>query len=451
MRADVLRCRAQMLARRGLACLLAAALLLLGVPAGAQAAIQGDDYVGSTTVTDRGLNVTQAPAIEARYGILVDADGNVLWSRGASEHTPIASITKVMTAIVALENGNLEDTYTVSQHAATIGESCIGLATGNQLTLSALLDGLLVHSGNDAATAIAEGVAGSEDAFVDLMNEKAASMGLADTHFENPTGLPADGIYSTASDVSVMMRYAMHIDLFREIVGKKEVTIEFGGKQHTFKNSNALLSSWDSCIGGKTGTTDAAGQCLASVASQDGYELYAVVLGCTDDVQRYTDSFKLLDWGYAHCRNYTLATKDDVLVDVPLSGFLNRTVEAGVADDVNAHVLDYDGNVSIDIKLVDVPDGVASGQEVGTIIWRQGDNIVASAPLVAKHGVGAPMPWTSVFTSAVRLFGVFTGDAGVAQSTVRAQTVTVEMSDDTAGKIMDAKVEKAIRAYLQSY
>ncbi len=439
------------IARLACAVVLSLSLVFAYAPADALAAVQGDDYVGSTTVTDRGLNVTQAPAVEARYAILVDSEGNVLWSRGADRHTPIASITKVMTAIVALENGNLDDVYTVSQHAATIGESCIGLATGNQLTLRELLNGLLVHSGNDAATAIAEGIAGSEEAFVQMMNEKAASMGLKDTHFENPTGLPTDGIYSTAADVSVMMRYAMHNDTFREIVAKKEVTLEFGGKKHTFKNSNILLSSWDSCIGGKTGTTNASGQCLASVASQDGFELYAVVLGCTDEFQRFQDSYKLLDWGYAHFRNYTLASKDDVLVDVPLSGFLNRTVEAGVAEDVNAHVLDYDGNISIDIKLVDLPDGVRKGQEVGTIIWRQGENVVASAPLVAKHGVGMPMPWTSVITSAVRLIGVFTGDEAIAESKVHAQTVQIEMTEDTAGNVMDPKVDEKIRDNIQHY
>lgn len=437
--------------QRACALLVVVTLAFFCSPSIAQAAVQGDDYVGATTVTDRGLNVTQAPAVEARYGILVDADGNVLWSRGAYTHSAMASTTKMMTAIVALENGNLSDTYTVSQNAASVGESSAGLRTGDKVTLEALLNGLLVHSGNDAAVAIAEAIAGDVDSFVNMMNEKAEAMGLKDTFFKNPSGLPAEGHYSCASDLSVIARYGMRNSTFREIVGKESVTLDYGGRKRTLKSSNALMCSWDSCIGIKTGFTNAAGQCLVSAASQDGLELYAVVLGCTDEFQRFTDSYKLLDWGFAHYRNYQLASKDDVLVDVPLSGFVNRTVKAGVAEDVNAHVLDYDGNVSIDIKLVDLPDGVRKGQEVGTIIWRQGESVVASAPLVAKQRVGAPMPWTSVITAAVRLLGVFTGDAGVAESKVHVQTIDIEMTDDTAGSVMDPKVDKKIRNYILKY
>lgn len=443
--------RPNSIARKLCAVLVAFALVFFCFPAASYAAVQGDDYVGATTVTDRGLNVTQAPAVEARYAILVDSEGNVLWSRGAYTHSAMASTTKMMTAIVALENGNLNDTYTISQNAASVGESSAGLRAGDKLTLETLLNGLLVHSGNDAATAIAEGIAGDVDSFVKMMNDKAAAMGLKDTVFKNPSGLPAEGHYSCAADLSVIARYGMRNTTFREIVGKKSVTLDYGGRKRTLKSSNALLCSWDSCIGIKTGFTNDAGQCLVSAASQDGLELYAVVLGCTDEFQRFTDSYKLLDWGFAHYRNYTLASKDDVLVDVPLSGFLNRTVKAGVAEDVNAYVLDYDGNVSIDIKLVDLPDGVRKGQEVGTIIWRQGEHIVASAPLVAKRGVGMPMPWTSVITASVRLIGVFTGDAAVAESKVHVQTISVEMTTDTAGNVMDPKVDKKIRDYILDY
>lgn len=420
-------------------------------PSSAFAAIQGDDYVGSTTVTDRGLNVTQAPAISARYGILCDKDGNVLWSRGANTHSAMASITKTMTAIVALENGSLDDTFTVSANAASVGESSAGLRTGDKLTLETLLNGLLVHSGNDAAVCIAEGIGGSVDGFVEMMNEKAQQMGLSNTHFANPTGLDADGHYSSVADIAVIARYGMANETFRSIVGKKKTTLSYGGKKTTLKSSNALLCTWGPCIGVKTGFTNNAGQCLASCASKNGIELYAVVLGCSNEVERFTDSYKLLSWGFAHYRSYKLASADDVLVDVPMSGWIDRTVKAGVAQDVSANVLDYDGDISVDVKLTDVSDGINAGDAVGTIIWRQGEDIIASEPLVAKETIGAPTPFTSVFTAAIRLVGLVTGDAGIAQSKLYAQPITVKMKKTTAGTVMSAKVDKDIRSYVGSY
>lgn len=420
-------------------------------PTVAMAAVQGDDYVGATTVTDRGLNITEAPVIDASYGILCDADGTVLWSRGADTQASIASITKIMTAIIALENGSLEDTIEVSSAAASVGESSAGLSAGDELTLEQLLNALLVHSGNDAAVAIAEGVGGSVDAFVELMNAKAEDMGLTNTHFENPTGLDADGHYSSAADVCVLARYAMGFDTFRSIVSQDSVTLEYGGSSETLMSTNALVACWDSCIGIKTGYTSSAGQCLASCAEQDGLELYAVVLGSSDEVERFIDSYKLLDWGFAHYRSYTLASAGDVLVDVPLSAYIDRTVSAGIAEDVSAYVLDYNGDISVDVKLLDVADGVEEGDVVGTIVWRQSETVVASTSLVALESVAAPMPWTSVFTALVRLVGAFTGDEGIAESTLYVSTVSVEMTDDTAGQIMDASMETELRSYVKSY
>jgi D-alanyl-D-alanine carboxypeptidase (penicillin-binding protein 5/6) len=436
---------------RALLCFLLACALAGLFPVYALAAIQGSDYVGSTTVTDRNLNITEAPAIEAKYGILVDSDGNVLWSRGANKKSAMASITKVMTAVVALENANLDDEYTVSSAAASIGESSAGLKAGEKLSLESLLELMLVHSSNDAANVIAEGVSGSSDAFVEKMNEKAADLGLKNTHYVDPEGLDQSGHYTTASDISVLVRYAMKNETFRDIVKMKTTTQTYGGSTHTFINTNALLATWDSCIGVKTGYTDSAGECLASAAEKDGVELYAVVLGCTDEVQRFTDSYKLLDWGFSHYRSYTLASADDVLVDVPMSGYVNRTVKAGVSEDVTSCVLDYDGDISVDVKLFDIPDGVSEGDTVGSITWRQGEKIVASEPLVAKESVGAPMPWTSVITAFVRLFGVLTGDKAVAQSTLYAQTIKVELDTSDAGQTVGTKLEKQIRAYVTKY
>ncbi len=431
--------------------LVLACTLCLGVPGTAHGAINGNDYVGQSTVNDRGMNITEAPAIESPYGILVDAAGNVLWARAQDEHRAMASITKTMTAIVALENGNLDDVYTISPKAASVGESSAGLVAGPQVTLRDLIAGLLVHSGNDASMAIAEGIAGGEREFVQMMNDKAAQMGLENTHFQNPHGLDADDHYSSAADISVIVRYAMQNPTFREVVAMKSCTLNLSGQPKELLTTNALLATWDDCIGIKTGFTNKAGQCLSAAASKDGVELYAVVLDSTDEVQRFIDAYKLLDWGFTHYRPYTLATPDQVLVDAPMSGFLDKTVKAGVAEEVKGMVFDFNGDIAIDVRLTDKPDGVAKGDTVGTITWRQGENIVASVPLVALEDKMGPSPVTSIITSLVRCIGVLTGDQCVAQSTIYAQAPGVERVQSTAGQGMNAPLEMDIRDYVAAY
>lgn len=431
-----------------IAALCACALMM---PAQAHAAIYGNDLVGHSTVNDRGMNITEAPAIESVSGILVDAAGNVLWERAGDEQRAMASITKVMTAIVALENGDLDQVFTISPKAASVGESSAGLVAGQQVTLRDLVMGLLIHSGNDASMAIAEAIAGDEESFVRMMNEKAQQMGLEDTHYQNPHGLDAENHYTSASDISVVARYAMQDPTFREIVDMESCTLNLSGQEKELITTNALLATWDDCIGVKTGFTNKAGQCLVAAAQRDGVELYAVVLDSTDEVQRFIDAYKLLDWGFTHYRPYVLAEPDQVLVDAPMSGFINKTVPAGVAEEVTGMVFDFNGDISIDVRLSDKPDGVAKGDTVGTITWRQGETIVASAPLVALENKFGPSPITSVITSLVRCVGLITGDQSVAQSTVYAQAPEVERVESTAGQAMNGPLEMDIREYVAAY
>ena len=426
--------------RNSIIVVLAACLFLLPVSP-SFAAIQGSDYVGSTTVTDRNLTITEAPTIDAKCGILCNSDGTVLWSRGADDEQAMASITKVMTAIVALENGNLDDVYTVSAAAASVGESSAGLKAGDKVSLYNLLCGLIVHSGNDAAIVIAEGVAGSQDAFVQMMNDKVAELGLKHTHFANPHGLDANGHYSSAADICVFSRYAMTKDTFREIAAMKQVTLDYGGGEQTLKSTNSLLNTWDECEGIKTGYTGNAGYCLTSAAQRDGVELFCVVLGCADEAQRFTDSYRLLDWGFNHYRNYELAKAGDTLVDVPLTGYVNKTVPAGVAEDVVAPALDYDGDISVDVSLGDTSGTIKNGGRVGTITWRQGEHVVASAPLVSQKRAWRPLAIFSIWTSICRLVGWFTHDDAVADGKLYVSSIEVQRNDDLSGEEIDDDLE----------
>ena len=432
------------MSHRFAAILLAVALVLAG-PLPAFATIQGTDRIGSSTVTDRGLTIKEAPTVECAYGILCNSDGTVLWARNPDEHSAMASTTKIMTAIVALENGDPDASYEVSANAAAIGESSAGLKAGMKVSFYDLMCCLLVHSGNDAAAVLAEGIAGSEERFAVMMNEKASQMGLQNTHFTNPHGLDAANHYTSASDLCVIARYAMRNDTFRNIVAMKKVKLELGGENVTFTSTNSLLNTWDECIGIKTGYTNNAGYCLASAAQRDGLELYAVVLGCSNEAERFTDSYKLLDWGFAHYRSYDLAKADDVLAEVPHSGYTNRTLKAGVAEDVSGLVLDYDGDISVDVKTIDLPDGADEGEQVGSVTWRQGEELVASVPLVAKESAGSPLPPIAMWTAFCRLLGVITGDDCVADGSLYAQTIEVTRKDDLAGEEIDNKLEKAIR------
>ncbi len=433
-------------ARRARAAFAAFALsftLLVGGAALAPAAhadIFGSDLIGATSVSDRNLTVSEVPTLDCAYGILCDADGNVLWSRSSSTKTAMASITKVMTAVVALESADVSAQFTVSHAAATVGESSAGLVEGSSMSLEDLLKALLVHSGNDAGVAIAEGVAGSMDAFVAKMNEKAAQLGLKNTHYTNAHGLDNDEHYSTAEDICVLSRYAMKNETFRSIVCEPSVRVVSGGQDMTYPSSNVLVQKWDECIGVKTGYTGKAGFCLSSAASKDGRELYAVVLGCSNAATRFTDSYKLLNWGFDHYREVELASADDVLVEAAMSAYLDRTVKAGVAQDTSAMVLDYNGDVSVDVHLRDLPDGVDVGDEVGTITWRQGEFVVCSAPLVAKEDVRGPVAPESILTAAVRLVGFFTGDDCVAQSVSHVKTVAVARAENLTGRI-DSQLE----------
>lgn len=416
------------------------------VPSSSYAAIAGNDTIGSATVTERGLTITQAPSSACTNGILVSSDGTVLWSRNADKRHAMASITKMMTALVVLESDvDVNSTTTISSTAASVGESTSDLQQGYVVTIYDLLCGLLVHSGNDAGVALAEATYGNVDSFVAKMNEKAQQLGLKNTHFTNPHGLDNSNHYSSAADLCVLQRYCMNNSVFKEIVGKKKVTVTYSGKKKTFRSTNSLMNSWDACIGTKTGYTNNAGYCLASTAIKDDVQLYCVVLGCGDESERFTDSYKLLEWGFKHYRKTLLASARKTLVDVPMSGFLNKTVPAGVEEDYYGTVLDYDGDVSVEISLKDISGGIRGGSELGILTFKQGDAIVGSVPLVALETKFPPLAITSIWTSAVRLIGCVTGDDCIADSVVYIQKIEITRNDDLSGEKVEESLVKSIR------
>ncbi len=210
--------------------------------------------------------------------------GRVLFEFNMHARLPMASTTKVMTALLAIENGDLTAPVTCSKSAFGVSGTSIYLAQGETLTLEEMLLGLMLSSGNDAAVAIAEHIGGSADEFAAMMNARAREIGAVNTHFVNPHGLPDDAHYTTAYDLARIARTAMGNDVFRRIVSTQRATIPWAGRTYNrqLKNKNALLSDYPGATGIKTGFTSKAGRCLVFGAQRDGMEVVGVVLGCAD-------------------------------------------------------------------------------------------------------------------------------------------------------------------------
>ncbi|MBQ8390321.1 MAG: D-alanyl-D-alanine carboxypeptidase [Oscillibacter sp.] len=234
-----------------------------------------------------------AVSTSAASAILVDADsGRVLYEQNADAKMLIASTTKIMTALVAIREGDPFDVVTVSREAAYTEGSAMYLSVGEELTLETLLYGLMLCSGNDAAVAIAQHVGGSVEGFVAMMNETAEELGLTSTSFANPNGLDHQDHYSTARDMAALARAAMENETFRRIVSTRSVTID----GRTMSNHNKLLSMAEGCIGLKTGYTKAAGRTLVSCAERNGQRLIAVTL---QDGNDWADHEALFDYGFS--------------------------------------------------------------------------------------------------------------------------------------------------------
>jgi len=246
----------------------------------------------------------QISAISADAWMLIDdSTGYVISQKNANEPRFMASLTKMMTCLLALENGNMADTVQITNDVFICKDSRVRLGEG--YLLGDLLYEMMLQSDNDAAYALAKHIAGDTLKFCDMMNEKAVYLGMSSTHFSNPNGMPAPDNYSTANDLLRLARYAMRDSVFAEIVGTTEKSVPLiDGRHMDCRNTNVLLSSYDGCFGVKTGYTRQAGNCLASAATRDGMTLYLVLLNSRSMRSRFTESAILLDYGYQVMRAY---------------------------------------------------------------------------------------------------------------------------------------------------
>ena len=223
---------------------------------------------------------------KAKAAVLMDAQtGRVLFAQNAGLRLPMASTTKIMTALLTLEQGGLDNYFQVDSDAIRVEGSSMGLQEGDSVSLRALAYGMLLASGNDGANAAAVRISGSIPAFVERMNARAAEIGMADTRFATPSGLDDPGHYSTAYDMALLAREALQNPLFAEICAQSKAVVQYGNPPYNrwLTNHNRLLREYPGTIGVKTGFTKASGRCLVSCAERDGVRLIAVTLGCPDD------------------------------------------------------------------------------------------------------------------------------------------------------------------------
>jgi serine-type D-Ala-D-Ala carboxypeptidase (penicillin-binding protein 5/6) len=381
-----------------------ALLMAFAEPTGAFAAAQRSDIVDGISAASRKIDLEALPDVSMKAGVLVEGDGRVLWGRAPDARRSMASITKVMTAVIALEHSSPSDEVKVPAEAITVGQSSAGLAAGEKLTMRELLEALLVKSGNDAGIAIAIHVAGSEERFVEMMNAKARGLGLSDTHFANSHGLDADGHYTTADDLAVLARYAMTNSVFRDIVKRSTVTIGKGNRRTTLHTTDQLLGVYNGAVGVKTGFTSDAGYCVISAAQRDGVTLYAVVLGTESDRKRFTDAKALLDWGFAHYRPMPLVEKGTVIGEAPVSSYLDRSVPLAVERSTAIAVLDLNGPIRRTVTVSAAPAPIEKGQRLGVATFRQGSRVVATVPLAATQSLGRPNPFEAAWIATVRVW-----------------------------------------------
>ena len=323
----------------------------------------------------------------AKACIIIDEiSGRVLLSHNAEAALPMASTTKVMTALLTLELGNLDAPVTCSRNAFGVPGTSIYLAEGETLTLRQMLYGLMLASGNDAATAIAEHIGGTVEDFCRMMTTRAAELGCKNTMFLTPHGLPCEGHYTTAHDLALIAREAMTHPEFREIVGITRATIPWEGRSYdrVLNNKNKLLTTYEGATGIKTGYTKKAGRCLVFGAEREGMRIIGVVLNCWD---WFNESARLMDIAFERYEAMTMMTAGESAATIEVVNSNGCTVDAVLSVDLTGVVAK--GSIpQVEINLPDSLDApIQAGQVIGTVRMLAGGVVVAEVPLVAESDI----------------------------------------------------------------
>ena len=341
--------------------------------------------------TDLGLNAKSAILME-------ESTGNILYESNPDERLPIASVTKVMTMLLimeAVDSGkiSLDDMVTVSENAMSYGGSTMFLETGEQLTVNDMLKGIAVASAYDGCVAMAEHLAGSESAFVDMMNEKAKKLGMENTHFMNTNGLDEDDHYSSARDVAIMSRELMKHETIFNYTSIWMDTLR-GGK-FQLANTNKLIRFYDGANGLKTGSTSKALCCLSAAAKRNDMQLIAVVLGAPTSAERFASAKSLLDYGFVNYAVNTQITAGDEVQKIAVEKGVDKEVDVVAGDSCSTLVKKgQEDNITKEIKIDEtITAPIEAGQKIGTMTISRDGEVIADIDLnassaVEKKGIG---------------------------------------------------------------
>lgn len=349
------------------------------------------------------------PEVSAQSAVVLTADtGTVLFEKDGHTPRPVASTTKIMTALLALEAAQErgDPLVDITQEMVAVEGSSMGLQAGDSISLTGLAAGMLLASGNDAANAAALYLDGSLESFAARMNQRAAALGMKDTHFVTPSGLDGEdaqglGHLSTAYDMALLARAALEDQAFRQLCSSPSLAVEFAEpvKRVTYTNHNKLLTQYQGCVGVKTGFTKEAGRCLVSAAEQDGALLIAVTLNAPNDWEDHT---ALLDYGFSQVEPYQLAG-GDVRLTVPVVGSPVEVVSLRGSNGGEV-TLPLGQGAQVE-RVVRVPKflyaPVEAGEQVGEICWYLEGQLLGSAPLTAAGAAPlqekAPSLWERLF------------------------------------------------------
>jgi D-alanyl-D-alanine carboxypeptidase (penicillin-binding protein 5/6) len=351
---------------------------------------------------------------DVKSAILMERDtGKILYEKNANEELPPASMTKIMTMLLimqAIDQGKLSwnEKIRTSEYAASMGGSQIFLEPGEEMTTKEMLRGIAIGSGNDAAVAMAERIAGSEQAFVEKRNEQAHEGGLKHTHFENTTGLPVKGHYSTAYDMAIMAKELLKYEDITKFTGMYEAYLrENTDKKFWLVNTNKLVRFYPGVDGLKTGFTSEAKYCLTATAQKDGMRVIAVVFGAPTSKERNAQVTKMLDYAYSQYQTHPIYKRNQAVGKAKISKGKDKTVEALTSEHLSLLTKKGEKTDGVQQKVImqkDLKAPIHKGDKVGTLKLIQNGKVVLESPLVASKNVNEAGWWTLY----KRAFGMFT-------------------------------------------
>lgn len=349
-----------------------------------------------------------------KSAILIDRDtGTIMYEKNSEEKLPPASMTKIMTMLLimeAIDQGKLklDEKIRTSEHAASMGGSQIFLEPGEEMTTEEMLKGIAIGSGNDAAVAVAERLAGSEDEFVNLMNKKAKELGLESTKFQNVTGLPVEEHYSSAKDMALMAKELLKYEDITKFTGTYEDYLrEDTDKKFWLVNTNRLVKFYPGVDGLKTGFTAEAKYCLTATAMKNGMRVIAVVFGAPTSKERNAQVTKMLDYAFSQYETHPLHKREEAIGKVKVSKGSEKEITAVTSEPIS--ILTKKGEKIDNLEKVitmnkNVKAPIEKGQEIGKITYKQDGKTLVTSPLVAQKEVKQAKWWTLFKRSA----GMFT-------------------------------------------